>query len=100
MLNWFLKVNYPPVAGTLMVGVSSTVLPTVVTSGANASFGALMGLVAEVTQATSLPLAAVTQPAGSAGAVTPSKFSVKTEFTVGAPRVIVKVTVPRLVAPS
>ena len=41
---------------------------------------------------------AVVQPAGSAGATTPSKFSLKT--TLRTPSVKVNVTVPRLDAPS
>src|SRR6185295_2194769 len=100
ILNRFLKVNCAPAAGTLMVGVSSVVLPMLLTSGANASFGALLGFVADVTQATSTPVAAVAQPAGNAGGVTPSKFSLNVVVVDSAPSVIVNVTVPRLVLPS
>src|SRR6185295_9131139 len=71
MLKRLRKVNCAPPAGTLMVGVSSVVLPMLLTSGANASLGALLGLVADVTHATSTPVAAVAQPAGRAGGVTP-----------------------------
>ena len=75
MLKRFRKVKTPPAAGTAIIGVINSVLPTVVGSGANASLGALAGLVVEVTQGTSAPVAAVVHPAGSAGATTPSKFS-------------------------
>src|SRR5664279_847785 len=74
MLNRFWKVTRPP-AGATMVGLTNSVLPMLVSSGANASLGALTGLVVEVTHATSIPVAAVVHPAGSAGATTPSKFS-------------------------
>src|SRR5664279_5109186 len=74
MLNRFWKVTRPP-AGATMVGVTNSVLPMLVTSGANASCGALTGLVVEVTQATSIPVAAVVHPAGRAGATATSKFS-------------------------
>ena len=50
-------------------------LPTAFGSGAKASFGAVSGVVVDVTHGDSAPVAAVVQPAGSAGAVTPSKFS-------------------------
>src|SRR5450432_519789 len=60
-----------------MAGVTNSVLPTLSTSGANASLGALAGVIVEVTHGSSAPVAAVVHPAGSAGAVTPSKFSAK-----------------------
>ena len=42
----------------------------------NASFGAVSGVVVDVTQSGAAPTAlAATQPAGNAGAVTPSNFS-------------------------
>src|SRR3982751_580167 len=56
-------------------GEISSVLPTVLGSGAKASLGAVSGAVVDVTQGDSAPVAAVVQPAGNAGAVTPSKFS-------------------------
>lgn len=77
MLKRFWKLTVPPPAGTAKLGVTSSVLPTVETSGANASLGALAGVVVEVTQSDSEPVAAVVHPAGNAGATTPSKFCVK-----------------------
>jgi hypothetical protein len=77
MLKRFWEVNIPPPAGAAIVGVINSVLPILLTSGANASFGALAGLVVEVTHATSAPVAAAVHPAGSAGATTPSKFCEK-----------------------
>src|SRR3982751_4870331 len=56
-------------------GEISSVLPTVLGSGAKASLGAVSGVVVDVTQGDSAPVAAVVQPVGNAGAVTPSKFS-------------------------
>src|SRR6478735_5154264 len=56
-------------------GEISSVLPTPLGSGAKASLGAVSGVVVDVTHGDSVPVAAVVQPAGSAGAVTPSKFS-------------------------
>src|SRR5436305_14708518 len=76
MLKRFWKVRTPPPAGAAIVGVINSVLPILVTSGANASLGALAGLVVVVTHGTSIPVAAVVHPAGSAGATTPSKFCV------------------------
>jgi len=52
---------------------------TVAGSLIKASLGAVSGVVVEVTQSGAAPAAfAATQPAGSAGATTPSKFSLKT----------------------
>ena len=52
---------------SLSVGASST----------NAAFGAVSGVVVDVTQSGPAPCAlTATQPAGRAGAITPSKFSV------------------------
>src|SRR6478609_1212625 len=56
-------------------GEISSVLPTPLGSGANASFGAVSGVVVDVTHGDSVPVAAVVQPSGSAGAVTPSNVS-------------------------
>jgi hypothetical protein len=55
-------------------GVINSVLPTAAGSGAKASFGAVSGVVVDVTHGDSAPVDAVVQPAGSAGAVTPSKL--------------------------
>src|SRR6186713_591987 len=71
------KLNDPPPAAIVNAGEISSVLPTAAGSGANASFGAVSGVVVDVTQATSAPVAALVHPAGSAGAVTPSKFSLQ-----------------------
>lgn len=72
-----MNVTLAPPAATAKDGVTNSVLPTFPGPGAKASFGALKGLVADVTHGTSAPVAALVQPAGSAGATTPSKFSVK-----------------------
>jgi hypothetical protein len=87
MLYKFLKVTCAGPAGTAIDGVTSSVLPTLFGSGAKASLDALEGLVVEVTHGLSTPLAAVVQPAGSAGAVTPSKLSEKTPDVLGVPSV-------------
>src|SRR5258706_312481 len=82
-LNRFLKLTCDPPAATTKFGETSSVLPMLLTSGAKASFGAVSGLVVDVTHGTSTPVAVVVQPAGSAGAVTPSKFSLhETQFNV------------------
>src|SRR5678816_1971837 len=96
MLNRFLKVSCAPPAGTLIVGVSRVVLPMLLTSGAKASLGALFGFVAEVTQFTSTPVAAVTQPAGRAGGAAPSKFSLKVVTVLSVPSCIVSVSYTHL----
>ena len=49
--------------------------PTLGAGNANASLGPLVGRVVEVCHGIPAPLTAVVHPAGSAGAVTPSKFS-------------------------
>ena len=51
------------------------VTPTVLVSGPKAAFGVVSGLLVEVVHAMPLPVVSVVHPAGSAGAVTPSKFS-------------------------
>src|SRR6187549_2534664 len=71
------KLNDPPLAPIVNAGEISSVLPTAAGSGANASFGAVSGVVVDVTQGTSAPVAALVHPAGSAGATTPSKFSLQ-----------------------
>jgi hypothetical protein len=68
------KLKNPPVAEIAIAGEINSVLPTDAGSGANASFGAVSGVVVEVTHGDSAPVAVVVQPAGNAGAVTPSKF--------------------------
>src|SRR5438046_664974 len=83
MLKRFWKVRIPPSAGTVVVGVTNSVLPLLFTSGAKASFGALAGLVVEVTHGTSTPVTAIVHPPGRVGAVTPSKFSEKVAHGVG-----------------
>ena len=72
--------------------------PTVFGSGANAAFGAVSGVVVDVTHGTPAPDAVLVHPVGSAGAVTESKFS-----SQPAPGVGVAVAVPsvsQLVLPS
>ena len=60
-----------------MEGVSRYLSLTVAGSSTNASLGAVSGVVVEVTQSGAGPAPLVaTQPAGRAGATTPSKFSV------------------------
>src|ERR1700704_1700073 len=59
-----------------MLGVSRYLSLTAAGSSANASFGAVSGVVVEVTQSGGAPCALLaTHPAGKAGATTPSKFS-------------------------
>jgi len=62
-----------------MFGVSKRLSVTTDGSSINASFGAVSGVVVVVTQNGAPPVAFdATQPPGSAGAVTPSKFSFNT----------------------
>src|SRR6188768_318387 len=77
VLKLLRKLNDPPPAAIINAGEISSVLPTAAGSGANALFGAVSGVVVDVTQGTSAPVAAVVHPAGSAGAVTLSKFSLQ-----------------------
>jgi len=57
-------------------GESSRLSVTTFGSSINASFGAVSGVVVDVTQTGAPPAAFdATQPEGNAGAVTPSKFS-------------------------
>src|SRR5436190_5656898 len=57
-------------------GVSRSLSLIIAGSSTNASFGTVSGVTFEVTQSGGWPWALVAnQPAGSAGAVTPSKFS-------------------------
>src|SRR3954468_8491164 len=74
VLKLLRKLNDCPAAGSANEGVISSVLPTPLGSGAKASFGAVSGVVTDVTHGDSVPVATVVQPFGSAGAVTPSKF--------------------------
>src|SRR5437867_1980634 len=76
MLKRFWKVKIPPPAGTVVVGLINSVLPLMGTSGANASFGALAGLIMELTHGIPKGVTAVVHPPGSIGAGTPSKLSV------------------------
>src|SRR6266536_5128680 len=74
----FLNVTCPPAAGMARDGLTNWSSAGLVSSVAKASFGALLGAVVEVTQSIAEgPVAVVVQPTGSAGALTPSKFSVK-----------------------
>src|SRR5436189_4435359 len=70
-----------------MFGVSSRLSLTTAGSFTNASFGAVSGVVVEVTHKipSGFITLAATQPAGNAGAVTPSKFSLKTVPAHGLP---------------
>src|SRR5918911_1134216 len=78
MLKRLRKLNWAEAVVMAMLGETNSVLPTVVGSGANVALGALStGVLVTDTQADSPPVAAVVQPAGSAGATTPSKFCVK-----------------------
>src|SRR5664280_2776800 len=70
--------------------------PMLAGSGENAALGTVSRVVVEVTQLDSAPPAEVVQPAGNAGAVTPSKFCVK--VAERAPRLKLYVTVPKFVA--
>ena len=61
-----------------MFGVSKSLSLTVFGSSTKASLGGVCGFVVEVTQSGVAPTALVAvQPAGKAGAATPSKFSLK-----------------------
>ena len=61
-----------------MWGVSKSLSLTVLGSSTKASLGGVCGFVVEVTQSGVAPTALVAvQPAGKAGAATPSKFSLK-----------------------
>src|SRR5262245_55237026 len=75
-LKRFLKLNWAEAELIAIPGVTISLVPVVVCSGRNALFGALLELVVEVVGATPVPVTAVVQPAGRAGGVTPSKFSV------------------------
>jgi hypothetical protein len=68
-----------------MFGVSKRLSLIVVGSLTKASLGALSGDVVEVTHKipSGLTALAATQPAGNAGAVTPSKFSLRVPHGVG-----------------
>jgi hypothetical protein len=75
--------------------VRSVPPPTVVGSAAYAEFGAVSGPRAEFTKFIPLLTETAVQPAGNAGGVAPSKFSVK--VVAGTPRMIERV---KLVAPK
>jgi hypothetical protein len=72
-----------------MEGESRRLSVTVVGSLTNASFGAVFGVVVEVTHNVVPEALVADHPAGMAGAVTPSKFSVNTVVVFRTP--IVKV---------
>src|ERR1017187_3717173 len=80
-----------------MLGETSRASPTSFVSGQKAAFGALSAALLVVIQPDSTPLPSVDQPTGSAGAVTESKFWVKTPL--GVPTGKRKLTVPRFTAP-
>jgi hypothetical protein len=72
----------------LMPGVSRRLSLTVAGSSIKASLGAVSGVVIDVTQSGAAPEAfAATQPAGKAGAVTPSKFWEKVVVVFSVPSV-------------
>src|SRR6185295_10598301 len=97
-----------PNAGAVGMGITGDVkvesLATV-PPAPKAEFGAVSGVVVDVTQSAVLfaatLLRAVVQPTGRAGAVTPSKFSVKegAEF-ISTPSVNGMLTLPRSRSPS
>ena len=86
-----------------MVGEVKLFSPAVAEPPPNAELGGV-SFVVEVTQSGGLPVAgtfAVVQPAGSAGAVTESKFSVNVAGELAnTPNVKVAVKLPRSIAPS
>jgi hypothetical protein len=79
MLKVLRKVNRAKAEGMLMPGVSNTLSLMKSWSNRKMQLGAVSGLVVEVTNLIPSPGAGLvaTHPAGSAGAVTPSKFSMK-----------------------
>jgi hypothetical protein len=85
VLKLLRKLNCTDTELMAMPGVSRTLSLIPFWSGMNASFGGVSGVKVEVTHRTPLPGTGfvATQPAGSAGAVTPSKFSVRQEMGVG-----------------
>src|SRR5678815_1755242 len=71
----FLKLNLLLVDETAKLGLTNDDILMVAGSLANAEFGAELGPVVLVVHVISVPLSCVVvQPAGRAGAVTPSKF--------------------------
>jgi hypothetical protein len=60
--------------GKTKAGVTNSFTPTAAGSGENAAFGEESAEPVELTQSDWDPLVAVVQPAGRAGAETPSKF--------------------------
>src|SRR5215469_4659357 len=84
-----------------MIGETNSVCPTDPASGTKAELGLLEEKPLVLVQAALKPeVTAVVQPEGSAGAVTLSKFSEKLVVLIVAPSRMVKLTVPKLVAPS
>src|SRR5215216_3261097 len=84
-----------------VTGESKRLSPGAVVPFVEAEFGNESRMVEEVTHNGALPVWAVVQPAGSAGAVTPSKFSVKVGAEVTSnPIVNGMLTLPRSKSPS
>src|ERR1035441_10084247 len=83
-----------------MAGESNSFTPTLAGSRENTAFGVVSRAEMEVTQADCAPLVTVVQPAGKAGAATPSKFWENTLATLDWPSRNEKVSVPRFVVPS
>src|SRR5262245_25325879 len=81
-----------------MTGESSSFSPTALGSGEKAALGDVSLEAVELTQEDWAPVVAVVQPAGSAGAFTPSKFS--DNRLASWPIAREKETVPRFCAPS
>ena len=77
-----------------ILGVSNSLSVTTFGSLINAVLGAVSGVVVDVSQSGAAPTALLaTQPAGNAGAVTPSKFSFNTVAHGDPPAVAVAVAV-------
>ena len=73
-MNSFLKLNFAPAVTATAAEVISE-RPTVDASERKTALGAVSGKAVTVVGTTPLPEAVPLQPAGSAGATTPSKFS-------------------------
>jgi len=87
-LKRFMKVTCAAAEVMGKSGEVSSVVPGLPTLVTKASLGALLGLVVEVVHAGSDPVVATVQPAGRAGAVTPSKFSEQAGRPPGAPGLV------------
>ncbi len=88
------------VAAGAVIGIDGDVRsvppPTVVGSRANTAFGPASGVVVVVTKLVPPETGAAVQPAGMAGALTPSKFSLKVTTDCPTTIVLVKFVAPRL----